>query len=338
MTEGYARTLFYPFEAGMLPLPEPAERALVFNPPPGFRPPPGFVADLALVQDFRPYFLDLERAGYRVAPEAGGDGYDLVLVLCGRHRGQNERWIGDALRRVKAGGRVLVAGGKTEGIASLRKRLGALLEIEGHASKHHGVVIWLQRQEGPIDLSVPKTADTGLVGGAYETAPGMFSHDRIDPGSRLLLENLPLDIAGHVADFGAGWGYLSAEAAARFTGIKAIDLYEAHYASLEAARRNVAARHPDLPARYFWHDLLAEPLSERYDAIVMNPPFHQGRAAAPDIGKNFIKAAAGALSRGGRLFLVANSGLPYEETLAASFSAYGETVRNAGFKILWGRK
>ena len=39
----------------------------------------------------------------------------------------------------------------------------------------------------------------------------MFSHGRIDPGSRLLAEALPADLSGKVADFCAGWGYLSAE-------------------------------------------------------------------------------------------------------------------------------
>jgi hypothetical protein len=41
----------------------------------------------------------------------------------------------------------------------------------------------------------------------------MFSHDRIDAGSELLASRLPNDFKGDVADFGAGWGYLSVELA-----------------------------------------------------------------------------------------------------------------------------
>ena len=69
----------------------------------------------------------------------------------------------------------------------------------------------------------------------------MFSHDRIDAGSRLLAEHLPDNFKGRAADFGAGWGYLSAVLAERTTGLKAIDLYEADFESLEAARINLAA-------------------------------------------------------------------------------------------------
>ena len=47
-----------------------------------------------------------------------------------------------------------------------------------------------------------------LVDGRFRTAPGMFSHDRIDAGSRLLAECLPETAKGAAADFGAGWGYL----------------------------------------------------------------------------------------------------------------------------------
>ena len=70
----------------------------------------------------------------------------------------------------------------------------------------------------------------------------------------------------------------------------AIDLYEADFASLEAARTNLAGIGASRP-RFFWHDLAAEPVDDRYDAIVMNPPFHQGRAAEPEIGQADRRAA-----------------------------------------------
>src|SRR5690606_40609888 len=53
--------------------------------------------------------------------------------------------ISEALERLRPGGLVVVAGGKTDGAASLAKRMAGLGEIEGRASKHHGVVFWLRR-------------------------------------------------------------------------------------------------------------------------------------------------------------------------------------------------
>jgi 16S rRNA (guanine1207-N2)-methyltransferase len=48
-----------------------------------------------------------------------------------------------------------------------------------------------------------------------------------------------------------------------------------------------------------------------------------------------IAAAARALKPGGRLFLVANRQLPYEQVLADDFRHAGETVRDASYKVLW---
>ena len=69
--------------------------------------------------------------------------------------------------------------------------------------------------------------------------------------------------------------------------------------------------------------------------IVSNPPFHtQGRADRPDIGRRFIAVAAEALKPGGRLWLVANRHLPYEEVLNASFGSVRTVAQQDGFKII----
>ena len=56
----------------------------------------------------------------------------------------------EALERVVAGGLIVVAGSKDDGIASLRKRIGKLVDLGGHLPKYHGVVFWFQR---PADAS-----------------------------------------------------------------------------------------------------------------------------------------------------------------------------------------
>ena len=337
MGDDFAKTLFHPFEAGLLDMPGGQARALFLNAAPDFRPPRGFGAAIAAVQDFRPAFLALKAAGHAVEPQPQGEGYDLALVLVGRHRGQNELWIAEALERVRPGGRVVVAGGKTDGIASLAKRLSALAPVEDRASKHHGVVFWLRRgDDAPAACRALRQANpqTTLEGG-FRTVPGLFSHERADAGSKLLADSLPAGLKGAAADFGAGWGYLSVRLAALAPDLAAIDLYEADFCACEAARANMAALAPGVEARVVWCDLIAEPVGRRYDVVVMNPPFHQGRAAEPAIGEGMIRAASKALKPGGRLFLVANRPLPYEAALQRHFSRHGETCRDARFKVLW---
>jgi 16S rRNA (guanine1207-N2)-methyltransferase len=338
MSRDALKTLFHPFEAGMLSAPAPGARILFLGAEPGFRLPAGFDCELSPVQGFRPDFLALQREGRRVAPRAEGDGYAAALVLCNRHRGHNELNIAEALERVEDGGLVVVAGGKEDGVASLVKRLSKLIPLDGQAPKFHGLAFWFHAAADRLavagelrQLNAPVRID-----GRFETAPGMFSHGRIDPGSRLLAEALPAELSGKVADLCAGWGYLSAELIARCKNVTAVDLYEADHDSLEAARRNVAVARVE--TGFFWRDLVAEPVDISYDTIVMNPPFHQGRAAEPGIGGKLIAVAAKALKSRGSLYLVANKGLPYEKDLAALFSEYRQLASDKAFNVFVARK
>ncbi|TIP83731.1 MAG: class I SAM-dependent methyltransferase, partial [Mesorhizobium sp.] len=312
-------------------------RVLFLGAEPGFRLPAGFDAALHLVQGFRPPFRALQGSGFTVTPRPEGEGFDAALVLAGRHRGQNELRIAEAIERVKPGGLTVVAGAKDDGIASLRKRIDELVPLDGHLPKHHGIAFWFHRPADAAAAAALRAADpTLLLEGRFRTAPGMFSFDKIDTGSKLLVDNLPGDLRGKVADFCAGWGYVAAEVAARSPGISALDLYEADFDALEAAKGNLGntAAEPG----FFWIDLLSEPVERRYDAIVMNPPFHRSRAAEPEVGAGIIRAAAKALKPGGRLFMVANRQLPYEPVLAAAFSSHAEIVRDGMFKVFAARR
>ncbi|WP_173934485.1 class I SAM-dependent methyltransferase [Chelativorans sp. Marseille-P2723] len=331
-------SLLFPFKRGMIDTPRSGQRLLILGAAAGFRLPPEFSAELQLVQGFRPDFLALTKAGFPVTPLPEGDGYDGAFVLLGRHRRENSQRLSAALQCVRPGGLVIAAGMKKDGAQSVAKRMAHLLPLEEQLAKHHGVVFWLRRpaqldEDVLAELSLPPLATTE----GYATAAGSFSEGAVDPGSYLLAESLPGDISGAVADYAAGWGYLSLRLAERFS-LATLDLYEAHHASLEAARQNLAVHAPGASCRFFWHDLLAETISHRYDAIVMNPPFHRSRAAEPDMGSAMVAAAAKALKPGGQLFLVANRGLPYEKVMEVAFARCGELVRSAGYKVLWAER
>lgn len=325
------KTLLHPFETGMLDLPETGSVLALNGTEVLVRALKAVNVDA--VQDFRPEFLKLERGGCRVTPEVEGKYYAMALVLCGRHRQMNEQHVLEANARVAQGGLVVVAGFKTDGAESLRKRLKGRFEIEGQAAKHHGNVFWFRADGAPAE-----ELDTMFVDGRFETRPGMFSADRVDPGSALLTHHLPKDLHGAVADLGAGWGYLSVETAARCAKVKRIDLYEASHAAAKAAQANMKRLASAMPSTTRWLDAAAEDPRERYDAVVMNPPFHTGRSGDPDVGRAMIAGAWRLLKPGGRLLLVANVHLPYEATLAETFGASGLVARESGFKVLWARK
>ncbi|QQM31439.1 class I SAM-dependent methyltransferase [Martelella lutilitoris] len=328
------KTLFHPFEGGTV---EPVAGPVLFlGAEAGYRLPEGFSEDISAVQPFRSHYAALERTGASVSPEAGEGPYSATLILLTKHRGENENRVAEALEKTVPGGLIVIAGSKEDGVQSMRKRLGKMFADLEAMPKYHGVALWFTRPDDVSEAVAAFTHPTVEIDGRFTTVPGLFSHDRVDEGSRILAERLPEDFAGLAADFGAGWGYLSAMLAERAPGTVGIDLYEADWRALERAKVNLAAAAP--ATRFFWQDLASEPVKIRYDLIIMNPPFHTGKAAEPSLGKALVKAAATALKPGGRLLLVANRGLPYEEVLSENCKKSGEEYRNARFKLLWGAK
>jgi 16S rRNA (guanine1207-N2)-methyltransferase len=338
MTRDAAKTLFHPFATMVLTPPAASERALFLGAETGYDLPEGFAGAITAVQAFRPLYNALMKRGVEAQPFSEGEAYDMALILMNRHRGANENYLADALKRTRPGAYIVVAGAKEDGVQSLRKRVAALgLETE-HLAKYHAQAFWFTRPENADAAIAALTQPQAFVADRFVTAPGMFSHGEVDAGSAFLARYLPKGFKKLAADFGAGWGFLASELYSASPEIEGIDLYEADHASLEAARRNLNASAPKLSARYFWHDLAREEVKNRYDLIVMNPPFHEGHAAEPQLGQAMIKTAATALKSGGELLLVANRGLPYEPVLKELFRISGEVARNARYKVLSGKK
>lgn len=328
------KTLFHPFERGLIDAPGKGERWLFAGARAGFVRPEDLAAELICVQRFRPAFLALERQGEHVLPELPGDEtFDGALVLLGRYREDNLRRLREAAMAVRAGGTVVVAGGKTDGVDPLRKLLRQSFADLEHASKHHGVVFWFTAPEGDLTTMLPASADPVTIDG-MRIPPGIFSSDGPDPASVLLANNFDGRLAGRVADFGAGWGYLGVEALRRCPEITGLDSYEADQLALDACRANLAPLAGGRDLAFHWLDLLTEKPADRYDRIVMNPPFHEGRAARPEIGMGFIGAASRALKPGGQLLMVANRNLPYEASLESGFRKVSPLAEEGGFKIV----
>lgn len=223
-------------------------------------------------------------------------------------------------------GTCAVDGQKTDGTDSLfkeiRQRLGTLPTL----TRDHGRLFWFDTEAATFaDWQLPAPAP-GPDG--FHTAAGAFSEGKIDPGSALLAAALPAKLPGHVIDLGAGWGYLSRAILDR-SGVTRLDVVEAEARALDCARLNL----PDDRATFHWADALTFRPEGKAGAVVMNPPFHQGRKGDPDLGRAFIAAAAGMLAPSGRLWCVANRHLPYEAELQKWFGQVEELPGSSAFKL-----
>ncbi|WP_316013509.1 methyltransferase [Roseobacter sp. HKCCA0434] len=290
--------------------------------------------DLVFEQRDRVAFERMQGMGLHVVPKLE-EPVDALIVSLGKSRQQNLGRIARAARLLPAGAELIVSGQKTAGIDSLLKQLRSRMTLGEVTSKAHGKIVALTLPDDAAALTEDwhRAAQPAIRDG-FATAPGMFSADGPDPGSVALADRFDAALSGRVADLGAGWGWLSAQALAAAPAIESIALYETDADALDAARRNV----DDPRAEYHWADVTALPASGDADWVIMNPPFHASRAAEPELGRAFLAAAARVLKPSGTALIVANRHLPYESALDAHFRDWTEQPGPAAFKIFSARR
>lgn len=270
-------------------------------------------------------------------------GYDEVWLLPDRQRECQLGELAEAWSRLRTGGLLRVALANDLGAKWLENAWRAVAggPVET-LSKHHCRVFSSRKTEGAGDSATlarwqAAAALRRVPESGHWSRPGLFSWDRPDPGSVLLARHLPETLAGQGADLGVGWGFLSMEVLRRCPDLTALDGFEVDARALEPARRNLGNVLVPVRPRLFWRDVTAGVGQAKYDFIVTNPPFHEGRDTDPSLGLRFIAAAAGALKKDGQLWLVANKALPYEPLLMELFLQVDLIVQTTGFKVLHAR-
>lgn len=253
---------------------------------------------------------------------------DAAVVLAPPGTVERSFVLAQALRALKAGGMLTACAPKDRGGSRLKAELAGFgVAVAEDARKHHRFCRAIRpeavvRLEAALAAGAPRiVADLGLW-----SQPGVFSWDRLDPGSALLRKAMP-PLAGAGADLGCGIGVLSqrvlaSPAVTRLTGV-------------ELDRRAVAcARHnlDDPRVEVLWADARRCSFSG-LDFVVTNPPFHDGGHEDRDLGAAFIRAAAGMLRKGGTCWLVANRHLPYEAPLKAAFARVDVRAEGGGYKV-----
>lgn len=288
-------------------------------------------------QPYKPRADALQAAGYHLRETADGL-HDVVLLLPERQKLQTLADLARALDLVKEGGTLIVALHNDWGAKRFEKALASVTGATEMISKHHCRVFWTTKTSALHTPTVQEWAADGalqrVMNGRYWSKPGLFSWDRIDQGSELLVKHLPEDLAGDVADLGSGWGYLSEQLLLKCHDVRNLDCYEADRDALEAARRNLGVLPVKTRPRLRWHDVTGGIDRMKYDVVISNPPFHEGRMADPHLGGRFIAAAAAGLRSGGQFWLVANRQLPYEHLLDEAFESQQLIVEDNLFKVL----
>ena len=305
--------------------------------------------------------FDVRQVGFAElhgSPEASdhAGAFDVALLYLPKGKAR-QRWALDlAAQALGPEGELRVAGGKREGIRSIRdavaERFTTVLEITsgGHAQC--------------IVARGPRVLADGLVGiEQYATEavldvpgepltcvwyPGVYGADKLDEGSALLLGALAarVDAGGlegvqRVLDVGCGSGvlgtFVARAAAAR--GLLAtakglhVDLVDVDALAVEAARATLRRAGLDVPEVSVFGSDVDSHVSGRYGWIISNPPFHEGVRTSYDAAERLIREAPEHLVPGGRLVLVANAFLPYRDALDQTFGSHAVLAETGRFRV-----
>jgi 16S rRNA (guanine1207-N2)-methyltransferase len=223
---------------------------------------------------------------------------------------------------LKPGGRLYVAGAKDRGILSVAKRMQ---ERFGNAetlviSKGQRVICSTQR-EGYRSLRDL----TGLVS-------TVFAGGKLDEGTQLLLEALEVHKTDEALDIGCGAGFIGIHIAV-LASKGMVTMVDASLAAVDAARAMIEQRGLT-NIRVLASDGAQAVLSQKFDLVVTNPPFHLGGVQTRETAERFIREAAQVLLPRGRFYLVANRFLKYEPVMRACFKTVEEVRGNARYKVL----
>ncbi len=237
------------------------------------------------------------------------------------------------LRALRGGAPLTVMGLKEKGGNRIAKELEAFGCAVDVTSKRHQRICRTTRPAA-FDREGQARIDAAITAGGLRftddlnlwTQPGVFSWDRIDSGTALLLSVLPA-FAGRGADLGCGAGVI-ARAVLAGTNVAHIDLIDIDRRAIAAARRNIT----DPRATFLWADVRTLANLKDLDFVVMNPPFHDGGREDKALGQAFVRQSHHVLRDGGKAWLVANLHLPYEAVLAV-FSDVALRAERGGFKV-----
>ncbi|WP_412543696.1 methyltransferase [Longispora sp. K20-0274] len=193
----------------------------------------------------------------------------------------------------------------------------------------------LVRPANPWPRTHPLPGDVGVVSGLTVTNhAGVFSAERLDIGTRFLLQHLPARSGPeHVVDLGCGNGVVGLAAALGNPGAE-LTFVDESYQAVASAEATMAANAPATTARFVVGDGLAGQPPASVDLVLNNPPFHVHQSTGDATAWRMFTGARAALRPGGELWVVGNRHLGYHVKLRKLFGNCEVVAANPKFVIL----
>lgn len=267
----------------------------------------------------------LEQVVYRISKERA-----VVNFLL------NEAW-----RCLKQGGQLVISGSKGEGIKGYFSRARKLFGAgdSRKADKDNWIMQLVKTTDKATALLDDKDYKQLRVVATdelfeYQSKPGIFGWDKIDKGSKFLIENLDSFLMTlpeppkNALDLGCGYGYLSLHLMRLDIPIVATD----NNAAAIAACEHNFNRYP-INARVYAADC-ATGINNKFDLILCNPPFHSGFSTNSELTDSFLQSCYHRLTHSGIACFVTNIHIAIETKARQYFHGVECIASNGNFKLI----
>jgi 23S rRNA (guanine1835-N2)-methyltransferase len=163
----------------------------------------------------------------------------------------------------------------------------------------------------------------------------LFSREKLDIGTRFLLEHLPQGNYKTILDLGCANGVVGIAAKLQNPAARIIFSDESNMA-IQSARANYENYFPqsDTEARFLWINCYENQEAESVDLVLCNPPFHQGNALGDFTAWQMFTDSYRTLTAGGVLRVIGNSHLRYPSALKKIFGNTDIIATNEKFTIV----
>lgn len=166
----------------------------------------------------------------------------------------------------------------------------------------------------------------------FRSCDGIFSKNKIDDGSRILIETIDkkLPLSGFGLDLGCGLGVLAISLIKRFN--VTFDMVDINNTAVRLANENLMKNNVQRSANVFYSDGFSN-VTANYDFVVSNPPIKTGK----DVLFSMMDGAYHHLVSGGQLVLVIRKDKGMESLKKYLVSLFGNCeilARDKGYYIL----
>lgn len=180
-----------------------------------------------------------------------------------------------------------------------------------------------------VQINTPQTTGYQHQALILNAVAGVFSGNKLDIGSRVILPYLELIQKGTVCDLGCGNGLLGLSIKQQQPECQLI-LTDDSYVAAQSARQNAQRNGLDIEVR---HGNCLSAVNEPLDWVVCNPPYHDGHKELTNIAINMFRESQQKLSNEGQMLIIANRHLPYQKTLNRLFKRVNNIHKDAKFTV-----